>query len=83
MKEVLCWAFTSSDEEEDEGVDRITRCISWESEKLRKVKCHLDKTWLTKVASVKQKRLCTATKRGQVVSERQCPPNAPKWTLKN
>ena len=67
MKEVLCWAFTSSDEEEDEGVDRITRCISWESEKLKKVKCHLDKTWLTKVASVKQKRLCTATKRGQVV----------------
>ena len=36
MKEVLYWAFTSSNEEEDEGVDRIARCISWESEKTKK-----------------------------------------------
>ena len=56
MKEVLCVSFTSSNEEEDEGVDRIARCISSESEKLRKVQCHLDKTGLTKVVSVKQKR---------------------------
>ena len=63
-------------------MDRIARCISWESEKLRKVQCYLDKTWLTKVASVKQKRLCTATKRGQVVSEETMSFKCPKMDTK-
>ncbi|XP_061191603.1 uncharacterized protein LOC133199781 [Saccostrea echinata] len=54
VRNVLKVEFTSSDEECDGGF--ITHPISWQCDKLTKVKSHLDKTFL-EICSVKSKRM--------------------------
>ncbi|XP_062584758.1 uncharacterized protein LOC134246411 [Saccostrea cucullata] len=63
VRSILKVEFTSSDEECDGGF--ITHPISWQSDKLSKVKSHLDKTFL-EICSVKSKRMLQSRSVGAV-----------------
>ncbi|XP_061178516.1 uncharacterized protein LOC133187167 [Saccostrea echinata] len=63
VRNILKVEFTSSDEECDGGF--ITHPISWQSDKLTKVKSHLDKTFL-EICSVKSKRMLQSRSVGAV-----------------
>ena len=82
IKKVLDLPYMSSDEEDEDGVNRKTRCLTWESTRLTNIKQNLDTAFMNTIATPKMKRLMVKSSIGNIRSERPCPPNAPEWACK-
>lgn len=90
MEEVLHLEYVSSEEDETEEAakeagrqtrGRLVKVLPWQSRRLITMKRDLDRFYITKVASPRQKRCMTQIVGMGQDSERQVPDNAVKWAI--
>ena len=83
LSDLQYYSTEESEEERDERKPkRLRRKIPWERSELRRVKAQLDKAFL-KNCTATQRRLLLDVDRGETLSTRPMPLNAPKWAAKD
>ncbi|CAH1787917.1 unnamed protein product, partial [Owenia fusiformis] len=87
---ILTEEYISSDEEDINEEDsslkpncrpKLVKKLTWESDRLCKVKQALDEKYRSKLSKASKKNFAKST-RGKATSIREAPENAPSWTLK-
>ena len=90
MAEVLTEDYMSSEESEcEENADGevtvtayVVKDITWESEKMKRRKGKLDKTFKKSQSPRSQKRTIRRIHKDGFLSTRNCPKDAPSWVVK-